>query len=86
MAVSISYLLSRLDDIENAEVFAWMQASYRLSELTNTFKTAFVPSKDNKRIMYNMISGGAIMGILYSLSFVFLKVPPALVKSPHPLL
>ncbi|XP_022930546.1 protein REDUCED WALL ACETYLATION 2-like isoform X1 [Cucurbita moschata] len=56
-----------------------MAASYRLSELTNTFKTAFVPSKDNKRIMYNMISGGAIMGILYSLSFVFLKVPPVLV-------
>ncbi|XP_023000207.1 protein REDUCED WALL ACETYLATION 2-like [Cucurbita maxima] len=54
-----------------------MAASYRLSELTNTFKTAFVPSKDNKRIMYNMMSGGAIVGILYSLSFVFLKVPPA---------
>lgn len=62
-------------------VFACLQTSYRLAELTNTFKMVFVPSKDNKRIMYNMITAAAIMGILYSLSFVFLKVPPMLVKS-----
>ncbi|XP_023548235.1 protein REDUCED WALL ACETYLATION 2-like isoform X1 [Cucurbita pepo subsp. pepo] len=56
-----------------------LTTSYRLSELTNTFKTAFVPSKDNKRIMYNMIAAAAIMAILYALSFVFLKVPPMMV-------
>ncbi|CAK9328911.1 unnamed protein product [Citrullus colocynthis] len=55
----------------------FMTISYRLSELTNTFKMAFVPSKDNKGIMHDMITAAAIMGILYS-SFVFLKVLPML--------
>ncbi|XP_031745361.1 protein REDUCED WALL ACETYLATION 2-like [Cucumis sativus] len=50
----------------------FMAISYRLAELTNTFKMALVPNKDNKRIMHNIITAAAIMGILYSLSFLFL--------------
>ncbi|TYK02964.1 protein REDUCED WALL ACETYLATION 2 [Cucumis melo var. makuwa] len=50
----------------------FMTISYRLAELTNTFKMAFVPNRDNKRIMHNIITAAAIMGILYSLSFLFL--------------
>ncbi|KAG6757915.1 hypothetical protein POTOM_038244 [Populus tomentosa] len=53
--------------------------SYRLFDLTNTLKTAFVPSKDNKRLTNNIITAAAVSSVLYSLSFVFLKVPQMLV-------
>ncbi|XP_068661016.1 protein REDUCED WALL ACETYLATION 2-like [Aristolochia californica] len=49
--------------------------SYRVFELTNTLKTAFVPSKDNRRLVHNLITAAAISIILYSLSFVFLQIP-----------
>ncbi|XP_008443618.2 protein REDUCED WALL ACETYLATION 2-like [Cucumis melo] len=57
----------------------FMMSSYRISELTNTFKMAFIPSKDSKHIMYNMIAGATFMAILYSFSFLFLKLPQFLV-------
>lgn len=57
-----------------------MQISYRLFELTNTLKIAFVPSKDNKRLMHNMLTALAVSSVLYSLSFIFLKVPQMLVR------
>lgn len=74
---SSSYLLLRLEAFECAHFdpmfsFPRLQISYRLAELTNTFKMAFVPNRDNKRIMHNIITAAAIMGILYSLSFLFL--------------
>lgn len=53
--------------------------SYRLFELTGTLKTAFVPSKDNKRLIYNVVVATAISTVLYSLSFLFLKMPRFLV-------
>ncbi|KAG6759808.1 hypothetical protein POTOM_036301 [Populus tomentosa] len=53
--------------------------SYRLFDLTNTLKTAFVPSKDNKRLTNNIITAAAVSSVLYSMSFVFLKVPQMLV-------
>ncbi|KAE8651228.1 hypothetical protein Csa_002289 [Cucumis sativus] len=56
----------------------FIMSSYRISELTNTFKMVFVPSKDNKRIMYTMIAGATIMAVLYS-SFFFLKLAQILV-------
>ncbi|KAF8387682.1 hypothetical protein HHK36_026336 [Tetracentron sinense] len=58
----------------------YIAISYRLFELTNTLKTAFVPSKDNKRLMYNMFAGAAISAVLYSLSFAFLQIPQMQVR------
>ncbi|GMY27958.1 protein REDUCED WALL ACETYLATION 2 isoform X1 [Fagus crenata] len=57
----------------------YVAISYRLFELTNTLKIAFVPSKDNKRLMHNMLTALAVSSVLYSLSFIFLKVPQMLV-------
>eukprot|EP00258_Populus_trichocarpa_P049497 XP_024465516.1 protein REDUCED WALL ACETYLATION 2 isoform X1 [Populus trichocarpa] len=57
----------------------YIGVSYRLFDLTNTLKTAFVPSKDNKRLTNNIITAAAVSSVLYSLSFVFLKVPQMLV-------
>nr|GEW16903.1 protein reduced wall acetylation 2 isoform X2 [Tanacetum cinerariifolium] len=48
---------------------------YRFFELTNTFKIAFVPSKDDKRLMYNVITAIVISTVVYTLSFIFLKLP-----------
>ncbi|KAK7291723.1 hypothetical protein RIF29_07096 [Crotalaria pallida] len=57
----------------------YVAISYRLFELTNTLKMAFVPSKDNKRLVHNIITASTISVILYSLSFVFLRIPEMLV-------
>ncbi|XP_040991004.1 protein REDUCED WALL ACETYLATION 2-like isoform X1 [Juglans microcarpa x Juglans regia] len=57
----------------------YVAISYRLFELTNTLKTAFVPSKDSKRLVHNMVTAVAVSSVLYFLSFVFLKVPQFLV-------
>ncbi|KAF5464798.1 hypothetical protein F2P56_014849, partial [Juglans regia] len=53
----------------------YIAISQRLFELSNTLKNAFVPSKDNKRIIYNMVAAIAVSSILCSLSLVFLKNP-----------
>ncbi|XP_062108839.1 protein REDUCED WALL ACETYLATION 2 isoform X1 [Humulus lupulus] len=57
----------------------YVAISYRLFDLTNTLKMAFVPSKDDKRLIHNMITAAAISCALYSLSFVFLNVPTMLI-------
>ncbi|XP_038722923.1 protein REDUCED WALL ACETYLATION 2 isoform X3 [Tripterygium wilfordii] len=56
----------------------YIAISYRLFDLTNTLKIAFVPNKDKDHIIYNMITGAAIATALYVLSFAFLKVPQML--------
>ncbi|KAK1281157.1 hypothetical protein QJS04_geneDACA004613 [Acorus gramineus] len=53
----------------------YIALSYRLFELTNTLKIAFIPRKDKKCLMYNMIAAAAISVTLYSLSFAFLRLP-----------
>ncbi|KAI4335014.1 hypothetical protein L6164_013703 [Bauhinia variegata] len=53
----------------------YVAISYRLFELTNTLKTAFVPSKDNKRLLHNIVTASVISVVLYSLSFLFLRIP-----------
>lgn len=57
----------------------YVAISYRLFQLTNTLKNAFVPSKDDKRLMHNLITGTTISVVLYSLSFLFLTIPQVLV-------
>ncbi|XP_074341366.1 protein REDUCED WALL ACETYLATION 2-like isoform X2 [Apium graveolens] len=53
----------------------YVAISYRLFELTNTLKVAFVPSKDDKRLASNTVTAVVILTVLYTLSFVFLKLP-----------
>ncbi|CAL5395801.1 unnamed protein product [Camellia sinensis] len=57
----------------------YVAVSYRLFELTNRLKTAFVPSKDDKRLTYNIIAAVIISSLLYTLSFIFLRIPQMLV-------
>ncbi|PIN10602.1 O-acetyltransferase [Handroanthus impetiginosus] len=53
----------------------YIAVSYRLFELTNTLKMAFIPSKDNKHLGHNLAAGVVIASILYVLAFVLLRVP-----------
>ncbi|KAF2540320.1 hypothetical protein F2Q68_00033122 [Brassica cretica] len=53
----------------------YVAVSYRLFELTNTLKTAFIPTKDDKRLVYNTISGIIICTCLYFFSFVLIQIP-----------
>lgn len=57
----------------------YVAISYRLFDLTNTLKIAFVPSKDNKRLVNNIVTATAVSCALYFVSFVFLKIPQMLV-------
>ncbi|XP_039067167.1 protein REDUCED WALL ACETYLATION 2-like isoform X1 [Hibiscus syriacus] len=57
----------------------YLAISYRLFDLTNILKSAFVPTKDNRRLVHNLITGVVISSILYSLSFVFLRIPQMMV-------
>ncbi|KMT16310.1 hypothetical protein BVRB_3g054580 [Beta vulgaris subsp. vulgaris] len=57
----------------------YVAVSYRLFELTNTLKVVFLPSKDDKRLTYNIVAALAISFILYTLSLMLLKVPQIMV-------
>nr|VDC73155.1 unnamed protein product [Brassica rapa] len=58
----------------------YVAVSYRLFELTNTLKTAFIPTKDDKRLVYNTISAIIICTCLYFFSFVVVQIPQKLVS------
>uniref|UniRef100_A0A9I9CFC9 Cas1p 10 TM acyl transferase domain-containing protein n=1 Tax=Cucumis melo TaxID=3656 RepID=A0A9I9CFC9_CUCME len=45
--------------------------SLRIFELTNTLKAAFIPTKDDRRLLHNLLAGGAIGLCLYSMSLIF---------------
>ncbi|KAI5650950.1 hypothetical protein M9H77_36955 [Catharanthus roseus] len=58
----------------------YVAVSYRLFELTNTLKSVFVPSRDNKRLGYNLVAAIVIASGLYVLSFVLLRIPQMTVQ------
>ncbi|XP_068664791.1 protein REDUCED WALL ACETYLATION 1-like [Aristolochia californica] len=53
----------------------YLAISYRLFDLTNTLKTAFVPTKDNKLLLRNFIAGAFIALVLYCISLILLQIP-----------
>ncbi|KAL8460853.1 hypothetical protein ACS0TY_032381 [Phlomoides rotata] len=48
--------------------------SYRVFELTNTLKSAFIPSRDNQKLFQNFVAGVVISVCLYCTSFVVLQI------------
>ncbi|XP_050232228.1 protein REDUCED WALL ACETYLATION 3-like [Mercurialis annua] len=53
----------------------YVLVSHRLFELTNTLKNVFIPTKDNRRLLFNCITGAAISFSLYFISIVLLQIP-----------
>ncbi|XP_077241878.1 protein REDUCED WALL ACETYLATION 3-like [Tasmannia lanceolata] len=53
----------------------YLHISYRLFTLTSSLKSLFIPSKDNKRLLYNLIAGAAISLCLYFISLILLQIP-----------
>lgn len=51
-----------------------LQISYRIFDLTNSLKVAFVPAKDDKRLLHNFIAGAVISLCLYCISWVLLHM------------
>ncbi|GMI91640.1 REDUCED WALL ACETYLATION 3 [Hibiscus trionum] len=53
----------------------YILVSNRLFELTNTLKSVFIPTKDNRWLLYNFIAGVAISLCLYCTSLILLRIP-----------
>ncbi|CAH9113525.1 unnamed protein product [Cuscuta europaea] len=48
--------------------------SYRIFELTNTLKTVFIPTKDDKKLLQNFVAGITVSVCLYSVSYILLQI------------
>ncbi|KAM7524956.1 hypothetical protein LguiA_014858 [Lonicera macranthoides] len=49
--------------------------SYRLFELTNTLKSVFIPTKDNRKLLHNFLAGAALSVCIYFISFILVQIP-----------
>lgn len=49
--------------------------SHRLFELTNTLKTVFIPTKDNRRLFSNFVAGATICVCVYFIAFILVQIP-----------
>lgn len=48
--------------------------SCRLFELTNTLKSLFIPTRDNRQLLYNFLAGAAISACLYFVAFILVQI------------
>lgn len=49
--------------------------SCRLFELTNTLKSVFIPTRDNRQLLHNFLAGAAISACLYFIAFIVVQIP-----------
>ncbi|XP_047947786.1 protein REDUCED WALL ACETYLATION 3-like [Salvia hispanica] len=53
----------------------YILVSCRIFELTNTLKSAFIPTRDDKKLLHNFFAAAVISVCLYSISFVLVQIP-----------
>ncbi|XP_072975885.1 protein REDUCED WALL ACETYLATION 1-like [Typha angustifolia] len=56
----------------------YITVAHRIFALTNKLKMVFLPSRDDKRLVYNIITGTIVSLTLYSLSLALLNLPKML--------
>lgn len=61
-------------------LYTILQVSHRLFELTNTLKTVFVPTKDNRKLLQNFITGVVISVSLYCIALILIQIPHSTVS------
>ncbi|KAL4561625.1 hypothetical protein LXL04_033795 [Taraxacum kok-saghyz] len=53
----------------------YVLVSVRLFELTNTLKSVFIPTKNDRQLLYNFLTGTVIFAGLYFIAFVVVQIP-----------
>ncbi|XP_039127108.1 protein REDUCED WALL ACETYLATION 2 [Dioscorea cayenensis subsp. rotundata] len=56
----------------------YIAVTHRIFQLTNILKSVFLPSRDDKRLVYNIVITTIVVMILYTLSWACLNVPKML--------